>query len=157
MTRPHDRDTRPPAGGHHEVIRPLGMAALALTAILSTAPTPEARAQAQNAPLVQVICEVSGGVAKTVRVTYPATAVRNTHVFRPVGGGQNVVFTAPAAPNQVYSFAVPAGQYRLAYGDAGSLGNTPVLTHRNAVIVIPPFTVRGRICQRSQQPSGPVS
>ena len=157
MTRPPNRDTPPPGGRPRRAIRMLAMAALTLTAILSIAPTPAARAQTQNAPLVQVICEVSGGVAKTVRVTYPTTAVRNTHVFRPVGGTQNVVFTAPPAPNQVYSLAVPAGQYRLAYGDAGPLGNTPVLTNRNAIIVIPPFTVRGRICERRDQPSGPVS
>lgn len=109
MTRTPDPDTRPSAGGANGAFGPLGMAALALTAILLIASTQEVRAQAQaqNAPQVQVICEVTGAVAQTVRVTYPTTAVRNTHVFRPVAGGPNVVFHAPATPTQVYSLGRP--------------------------------------------------
>jgi hypothetical protein len=114
-------------------------------------------AQGQTGPVVQVICEVIAGRAKTVRLSYPTTAVRNTHVFRPVAGGPNHVFQAPAAPTQIYEFTVPAGQYRLSYGPAGPLGNTPVLTYLNPVIVIAPFRVRGLLCERSQQPGGPAS
>lgn len=138
-------------------VRRLPGAAISLVCALALTPSSALGAQGQNAPLVQVVCEVSGGFARTVRLTYPTAAVRNTHVFRPVPGGPNVVFQAPASANQVYSLAVPAGRYRLSYGDVGPLGNTPVLTQRNAVIDIAPFTVRGRLCERARQPSGPVS
>lgn len=130
---------------------------VAMVGLLSMASLPEAMAQGQNGPSVLVVCEVTAGVAKTVRLSYPTTAVRNTLVFRPVAGGQNLVFQAPAAATQIYDLAVPAGQYRLSYGPAGSLGNTPVLTNLNPVIVIAPFRVRGRFCERSQASGGPVS
>ena len=133
------------------------IAVVATVGLLSVASSPGAMAQGQTGPVVQVICEVIAGRAKTVRLSYPTTAVRNTHVFRPVAGGPNHVFQAPATPTQIYEFSVPAGQYRLSYGPAGPLGNTPVLTYLNPVIVIAPFTVRGRLCVPSQQPGGPVS
>ncbi len=133
------------------------IAAVAAVGLLSIVSSPGAMAQGQTGPVVQVICEVTAGRAKTVRLSYPTAAVRNTHVFRPVAGGPNHVFQAPATPTQIYDLSVPAGQYRLSYGPAGPLGNTPVLTYLNPVIVIAPFTVRGRLCVPSQQPGGPAS
>lgn len=132
-----------------------GTAAIAVVCAMAMAPPGALQAQGQNAPRVQVICEVSGGVARTVRVTYPNTAVRNTHVFMPVAGGPNIIFNFSQRPERVFSFAVPAGQYRLAYSPAGpGGGNSPMLIYHNGVLVIAPFTVRGGICQRSQTPGG---
>lgn len=115
-----------------------------------------AAAQAQNNPIVQVICEVSGGTAKTVRITYPATAVRHTHIFKPLPAGQNIVFPAPAVANQVYSLPVPAGRYRMSYVPA-STGGYVAPTNYPPVIVIAPFKVVGRICERSQSVGTPAS
>ncbi|MCF8505714.1 MAG: hypothetical protein K9G59_12450 [Caulobacter sp.] len=125
-----------------------------LVGLACAAPPAGVVAQPANNPIVQVICQVNGGVAKTVRVTYPATAVKNVHVFTPVSGGANVVFYAPSTANQVYTLAVPAGSYKLMYQPLGS-GIT--MFYYNPVIVIPPFKVVGRMCQRRQAVGTPSS
>jgi hypothetical protein len=117
---------------------------LGLAAVI---PPSAVAAQGSNPPIVQVICQVNGGVASTVRVTYPAAAVRNIHGFLPIGGGATVVFNPPATANQVYTFAVPAGRYKMRYTRFGA--GQPVFFY-NPVIVIPPFKVVGQICERSQ-------
>ena len=77
------------------------LATAALLGLASAAPPAGVAAQPVNNPIVQVICQVNGGVARTVRVTYPATAVKNVHVFTPISGGANVVIYPPATANQV--------------------------------------------------------
>lgn len=130
----------------------------ALATIGAAAPLSGATAQASNAPSVQVICQVVGGSARTVRVTYPSTAVKNIHVFFPVAGGANVVIHPTGAASQVYTLAVPAGSYRLRYAtQMASGGYPPSLSTYGPVIVIPPFTVARGVCQRSQAVGSPVS
>ena len=115
-------------------------------------------AQASNLPIVQVICLVNGGTAQTVRVTYPVAAVKNLHVFYPVGGGSNVVIHPSGIARQVYSLVVPAGRYTLKYATQTSYGGYPPnLSSYHPVIVIPPFKVVGRMCERSQVVGSPSS
>ena len=124
---------------------------------LASAAQPSSAAAQSNYPIVQVICQVNGGVAQTVRVTYPATQTKNVHIFTPVGGGTDVVIYPPAI-SQVYSLVVPAGRYRMKFGAAsiwGGLG--PVMTSYKSMIVIPPFKVVGQMCERSQSVGTPSS
>ena len=138
--------------------RVLAPAAAILVGLASAAPPSGVAAQAANNPIVQVICVVNGGTAQTVRVTYPATAVKNLHVFTPISGGANVVIYPSGAANQVYSLVVPAGRYKMKYATQTSYGGyPPVLNAYNPVIVIPPFKIVGRICQRSQAVGTPSS
>lgn len=140
--------------------RPKGLASAAaiLAGLVCAAPPSGVAAQNTNLPIVQVICQVNGGVARTVRVTYPAAAVKNVHVFTPVGGGANVVIHPPATANQVYSLAVPAGSYKMKYATQTTYGGyPPVMSFYNPVIVIPPFKVVGRMCERSQAVGSPSS
>jgi len=116
-------------------------------------PSSPAVAQGGNLPAVTTICVVNGGLAQTVRVIYPAAPVRHVHVFKPLAGGPNVVIPAPATPNQVYSLVVPAGRYRMMYGT----GLSPQLNSYNPVIVIQPFRVVGRICERAVRAGGTAS
>ena len=134
--------------------RGLAPAAAILAGLACMAPPASVTAQPANNPIVQVICQVNGGVAKTVRVTYPATAVKNVHVFTPVSGGANVVFYPPSSANQVYTLAVPAGSYKLMYQPVGG-GIT--MFYYSPVIVITPFKVVGRVCQRSEAVGSPSS
>lgn len=106
---------------------------LASKALADTSPT----------PTVSVICEVSGGAANTVQVLY-ATPVRYVHVFQPLGGGNPVVFQAPATATQIYKLAVPAGSFHMSYGT----GFSPQLKPWPPVIAIKPFKVVGRLCER---------
>ncbi len=145
MTHKHKRA---PGGRRAPVL------AAALLGLASAAPPAGVAAQPANNPIVQVICQVNGGVARTVRVTYPATAVKNVHVFTPVSGGANVVFYPSATANQVYTLAVPAGSYKMTYQPVGG-GIT--MSYYNPVIVIPPFKVVGRMCERSQAVGTPSS
>jgi hypothetical protein len=125
-----------------------------LVALAGAAPPSVGATQNSNNPIVQVICQVNGGVAQTVRVTYPAAAVKNVHVFTPVSGGANVVFQPPSMANQVYTLAVPAGSYKLMYQPVGG-GIT--MFYYNPVIVIPPFKVVGRMCERRKAVGTPSS
>ena len=108
--------------------------------------------QGGNSPIVQMICQVGGGATKTVRITYPVSPVIHDHVFKPVAGGPDLVFQELTTQSQVYTLAVPAGRYRLHYGHWAA-----PKTLYNPVVVVQPFTVRGRICERGQQLGGPVS
>lgn len=129
-----------------------------LVGLASTAPPSVVAAQATNLPIVQVICLVNGGTAQTVRVTYPATAVKNVHVFTPVSGGTNVVIYPSTTAKQVYSLVVPAGRYNMKYATQTSYGGyPPVLSSYHPVIVIPPFKVVGQMCERSQVVGAPSS
>ncbi len=150
VTRTHDRAFR-------ERRIPM-LAATALLGLASAAPPSGVAAQTSNLPIVQVICQVNGGVAQTVRVTYPAMAVKNVHVFAPVGGGSNIVLHPPATANQVYNLVVPAGRYRMKYATQTTFGGyPPALSAYNPVIVIPPFKIVGRMCERSQVVGTPSS
>lgn len=136
----------------------LAPAAAILVGLASAAPPSGVAAQASNNPIVQVICVVNGGTAQTVRVTYPAMAVKNLHVFTPISGGSNVVIYPSGAANQVYSLVVPAGSYKMKYATQTSYGGYPPgLNTYNPVIVIPPFKIVGRICERSQAVGTPSS
>lgn len=136
----------------------LASAAAILAGLAGAAPPSILAAQTSNAPIVQVICEVNGGVARTVRVTYPAMAVKNVHVFTPLSGGANVVIHPQATANQVYRLVVPAGRYKMKYATQTTYGGyPPVLNNYNPVIVIPPFKVVGRMCERSQAVGTPSS
>lgn len=152
MTRTRDRTT-------FQGRRALMLAGSAIMAGLAPIVPPSgAVAQSSNNPTVQVICLVSGGAAQTVRVTYPASAVKNVHVFTPTGGGANVVVHPPATASQVYSLVVPAGSYTLRYATQMATGGyPPIMTSYNQVIVIPPFTIVGRMCQRRQAVGSPSS
>lgn len=141
--------------GRRRLLLSLGVAAL--FGLAPVASSSMATAQAQNNPIVQVICEVDGGTAKTVRITYPTTAVRNTHIFKPLPGGQNIVFPAPAVANQVYRLPLPAGRYRLSYVHPNPFGGYVSPANYPPVIVIAPFKVVGRICERSQSVGTPAS
>lgn len=145
---------RPPRPGRR--VRRWALPGLAAAALLAPALSPSAAAaQTANPPTVQVICEVNGGTARTVRVTYPAAAVSNVHVFKPLSGGANVVIHPPAAASQVYSLAVPAGRYRLSYATRMTSGGYPPMMHSyGPVIVIAPFMVRGQICKPTTQVLG---
>lgn len=137
--------------------RGLAPAAAILAGLVCAVPPAGVAAQASNSPIVQVICEVNGGVARTVRVTYPAMAVKNVHVFTPLSGGANVVIH-PSGRTQVYSLAVPAGSYSLKYApQLISGGYSPVLNAYGPVIVIPRFKVVGRMCERSRAVGTPSS
>ena len=128
----------------------------AILAGLASAVTPAGvGAQPANNPIVQVICQVSGGVAKTVRVTYPVP-VKNVHVLEPLSGGSNVVIH-PVASLKVYLLAVPAGSYQLKYAPQLTSGGYPPMLSSGPVIVIPPFTVAAGRCQRSQATGTPSS
>ena len=131
------------------------LATAALLGLASAAPPSVVAAQSSNPPTVQVICLLSpgGGVARIVRVTYPAP-VKNVHVFWPVGGGANVVHHPPAPANKVYSLAVPAGSYALKYVTQRTDGGYPPFFYSyDPVIVIQPSTG----CQRSKAVGTPSS
>lgn len=125
----------------------------AVMGLAMAAPPGRVAAQPANLPTVNAICEVNGGVAQTVRVIYPAAAVRHVHVFKPLTGGPNVVIPAPTVANQVYSLVVPPGRYRMRYGT----GLSPQLSTYNPVIVVQPFRVVGRICERAVRSGGAAS
>lgn len=129
-------------------------AAAILVGLACAGPPSGVAAQGSNLPIVQVICQVNGGVARTVRVIYPAAAVKNVHVFTPLSGGANVVIYPPVTANQVYTLAVPAGSYKMMYQP---LGGGITMFYYNPVIVIPPFKVVGRMCERSQAVGTPSS
>ena len=124
------------------------LAAALLLGLAAVIPTSDVAAQGSNPPTVQVICQVSGGVARTVRVTYPVP-VKNVHVLEPLSGGSNVVIH-PAASLKVYLLAVPAGSYRVRYAPQLTSGGYPPMLSSGPVVVIPPFTVSAGRCQRSQ-------
>jgi hypothetical protein len=135
--------------------RPPMVAAALLLGLAAVIPPSGVAAQGSHRPIVQVICQVSGGVAKTVRVIYPVP-VKNVHIFEPQSGGSNVVIH-PAASIQVYLLAVPAGSYRVKYAPQLTSGGYPPLLSPGPVIVIPPFTVAEGRCQRSQAVGTPSS
>jgi hypothetical protein len=138
--------------------RVLAPVAAILVGLASAAPPSGVAAQASNNPILQVIYLVNGETAQTVRVTYPAMAVKNVHVFTPVGGGMNVIIHPPATANQVYSLVVPAGHYKMKYATQTTYGGYPPgLNNYNPVIVIPPFKVVGRMCESSQAAGTPSS
>ncbi len=125
---------------------------LAAAALFAPVLSPSAAAQTANQPTVQAICEVNGGTARTVRVTYPAAAVSNVHVFKPLSGGANVVIHPPAAASQVYSLVVPAGRYRLSYATRMiSGGYPPMMQNYGPVIIIAPFKIVGQKCLPTTQ------
>lgn len=136
--------------------RGLAPAAAILAGLACAAPPAGVAAQPANNPIVQVICQVRGRVAQTVRVTYPAMAVKNVHVFEPLSGGSNVVIH-PAASIKVYVLAVPAGSYRMKYASQLTSGGYPPALSSGPVIVIPPFKVAEGRCQRSQAVGTPSS
>ena len=138
--------------------RGAALTAALLVGLASAAPPSGAAAQSGNNPIVQAICLVSGGTARTVRVTYPSVAVKNVHVFTPLAGGPNVVIYPPSTGIQVYQLAVPAGSYKLKYATQMSTGGYPPnLTYYGPTIHIPPFKVEGGMCQRSQRVGSPSS
>lgn len=149
------------AHAHRQAFRPgrtLALAGAILAGLAPVVPPSGAAAQASNLPIVQVICLVSGGTAQTVRVIYPATVVKNLHVFTPVSGGSNVVIYPSGPAKQVYSLVVPAGRYTMKYATQTSYGGyPPVLSSYHPVIVIPPFKVVGQMCERSQVVGAPSS
>lgn len=149
--------TKPSPGQRQTTRRRHGFASAAalLAGLACAAPPATVVAQSSNNPMVQVICQVSGGVAKTVRVTYPVP-VKNVHVFEPLSGGSNMVIH-PAASLKVYLLAVPAGSYRVKYASQLTSGGYPPLLSSGPVIVIPPFTVAAGRCQRSQAVGAPSS
>jgi hypothetical protein len=108
--------------------------------------------QSQGFPTVQPICQPTGSQVMTVRILYTAGAVKHVHVFTPIGGGANRVFIAPALPTQIYTLAVPAGSWKMMYGTGGI-----VMSHYNPVIVVPPYKVTGRFCERTATKGGPAS
>lgn len=114
-------------------------------------------AQVANNPSVQVICEVNGATARTVRVVYPSAPVRKDHVFTPTTGGAPLVIHAPASATQVYNLVVPAGSYKMKHAVVPHHpGPGAVLTY-GPVIVVPPFKIVGRMCERSQVIGKPSS
>ncbi len=134
------------------------LTATALVGFALAAPPLEAAAQSPPTPSVQVICEVSGPTATTVRVIYPAGPVSRVHGFYPLSSGPPLFFHPPATATQVYSFAVPAGSYKMRHAVPPSLGGVPpYLLPYNPLIVIPPFKVVGRMCERSQVIGRPSS
>lgn len=140
------------------VARRAAVVGAVLAALAPVVPPGGAVAQTSNAPIVQVICVVNGGAAQTVRITYPATAVKNLHLFKPVNGGTNIVLYPPATATQVYNLVVPAGRYKLSYATQAANGSYPMIfTNYGPVIDIPPFKVVGRICERSQVVGSPSS
>lgn len=133
-----------------KLILGLGLSVAVIFGASALLPATPASADPSPNPTVSVICEVSGGVANTVQVLYPAP-VRYIHVFQPLSGGNPVVFQAPATATQIYKLAVPAGRYHMSYGT----GLTPMLRTWPPVIDIKPFKVSGRMCERPRAVSSP--
>lgn len=108
--------------------------------------------QSQGLPTVQSMCQPSGSQVMTVRVLYTAGPVKHVHVFTPLAGGANRVFVAPASPTKIYTLAVPAGSWKMMYGTGGI-----VMSYYSPVIVVPNYTVNGRICDHRATKGGPAS
>jgi hypothetical protein len=120
---------------------------LALAAIATPGLT-----QSQGLPSIQTICRPTAQGVETVQALYSAGPVKHVHVFTPVGGGANKVFTAPPSAKKIYAFTLPAGSWKMMYGTGGI-----VMSHYNPVIVVEPFSVIGRICDRAAKKGGPAS
>lgn len=135
----------------------LMLTAAILGGLAYVVPPSQAVAQASNNPSAQVICEVNGATATTVRVVYPATPVRKDHIFTPTTGGAILVFYAPATATQVYNLAIPAGSYKMKHAVVPHHPGPGAVQTYGPAIVIPPFKVVGRMCERSQLIGKPSS